>query len=116
MAAIGSHELGPRFELTISASGPNATIGVAGELDLATAPKLQEALAQAIADSGEVLIDFSRCTFIDSTGLSAIVAAARRLDEDGRRLAITALRGQPLNVFGIAGLTGTTLIEIRDPG
>lgn len=48
---------------------------VRGELDLTNAGELKELLKGRLADGQTVFLDLSRTTFIDSTGLSAIVAA-----------------------------------------
>ena len=53
-----------------------AGIKLAGEVDLATAPQLQDALANIRTES-EVLLDLSDLTFMDSSGVSAILAFAR---------------------------------------
>jgi anti-sigma B factor antagonist len=52
--------------------GGVATVGVAGEVDLYTAPALKQALSDTI-DGGarSVLVDLSRATFIDSTTLES---------------------------------------------
>ena len=49
---------------------------VTGELDLATAPRLDEALAGARRPS-VVVVDLSGCTFLDSAGIRTLVGAAR---------------------------------------
>lgn len=83
------------------------TISVQGELDLSTAPDLEGPLEQAL-DSGEgsVLIDLSRCEFIDSTGIALIVRAWQRLDggENGRALVICSQNDQVRRVLEITGL------------
>jgi anti-sigma B factor antagonist len=83
------------------------TIAVRGELDLSTAPELGDALDHAL-DSGEgsVLIDLTRCEFIDSTGIALIVRAWQRLDggEDGRGLVICSQNDQVRRVLEITGL------------
>jgi anti-sigma B factor antagonist len=114
--AAESHELEQDFELSIQRpDGGGTAITLSGELDLASAPKLDDALAKALADGGEVVLDFERCTFIDSTGISTIVRAARRLvEEGGRRLAIIQLNAQPQKVFRIAGLTSSGLIALDE--
>jgi len=63
---------------------------VSGELDQATVPDLRAPLAEAIGTgNGPVLVDLSGCEFIDSTGLSLLVEAQRKLAElDGRRFAV----------------------------
>ncbi|MGN6588335.1 MAG: STAS domain-containing protein [Solirubrobacterales bacterium] len=83
------------------------TISVSGELDLSTAPDLEGPLQEAL-DSGEgsVLIDLSRCEFIDSTGIALIVRAWQQLDsgENGRSLVICSQNDQVRRVLEITGL------------
>jgi anti-sigma B factor antagonist len=56
-------------------------IEVRGELDLSTAPDLEAPLDEAIAaDHSSVLLDLSKCEFIDSTGIALIVRAWQRVD------------------------------------
>jgi anti-anti-sigma factor len=49
---------------------------LAGEIDMATAPALQEALLVTLADGRPVTVDMKDVTFIDSSGLKVIVSAA----------------------------------------
>jgi anti-sigma B factor antagonist len=58
---------------------------VNGELDLNTAPDLDQPLQKALSEDGDasVLIDLSGCEFIDSTGIALIVRAWQRVDRDG---------------------------------
>ncbi|MFL5897937.1 MAG: STAS domain-containing protein [Solirubrobacterales bacterium] len=83
------------------------TIAVRGELDLSTAPELEGPLDQALeGGEGSVLIDLSRCEFIDSTGIALIVRAWQRLngDGDGRDLVICSQNDQVRRVLEITGL------------
>ena len=82
------------------------TISVRGELDLSTAPELEGPLEQALAsEGGSVLIDLSKCEFIDSTGIALIVRAWQRLDgEDSRALVICSDNDQVRRVLEITGL------------
>ena len=51
-------------------------LGVSGEVDLATAPALQTAmLAMMGRGSSRLIVDMSDVTFMDSSGLSALLAA-----------------------------------------
>jgi anti-anti-sigma factor len=61
--------------------GAIRVLTVRGELDLNTAPELEEALAEG--NGVGVLVDLSDCEFIDSTGIAVIVRAWQRLDRDG---------------------------------
>jgi anti-anti-sigma factor len=83
------------------------TISVQGELDLSTAPDLEGPLNEALeSGEGSVLIDLSRCEFIDSTGIALIVRAWQRLDsgENGRALVICSQNDQVRRVLEITGL------------
>ncbi len=85
-------------------------IAVRGELDLDTAPRLDEALESAFAADGPaLLIDLSECEFIDSTGIALMVRASQRLnyDENGqgeKRFALCCANDQVERLFGITGL------------
>ena len=59
-----------------------------GELDLATAPVLQERLDAALRGKAAVVIDLSRLRFIDSSGLGMLVQAERQLRESGGQLVL----------------------------
>jgi anti-sigma B factor antagonist len=74
--SMGSLRLNTRVE------GDRHTIVLSGELDVASAPVLEEALAEA-CDSGahEVVLDMSGLEFMDSTGLRAILRGKARCED-----------------------------------
>jgi stage II sporulation protein AA (anti-sigma F factor antagonist) len=86
--------------------GPTALLRVEGELDAATAPVLDEALRRAAAEgAGErVILDFANLTFVDSAGLSVLVAAHKRLQGEGTELVISAPSAAVRRLFAIAGI------------
>jgi anti-sigma B factor antagonist len=56
-------------------------IVVSGEIDLATAPLLREEIEQTIDRDVEIVVlDFRRVTFMDSTGLHALIDAHEQLN------------------------------------
>jgi anti-sigma B factor antagonist len=62
---------------------------VSGELDQSTAPELRAVLDTSLENPTEpVLVDLSGCEFIDSTGLSLLVEAKRRLEEQQKRFGV----------------------------
>lgn len=68
-----------------------AVVTVAGELDVSNSAWLYECLYDAV-DGGisEIVVDVERLTFMDSTGLSVIVAAHKRLRASGGTLTVVA--------------------------
>lgn len=83
-------------------------IEVDGEVDLAVADQLQRAIDDA--GPGTTLIDLTRCTFIDSTGIAVILRAHRLRAEDGGRLVAHSPSAQVLRVLSVTGLTGNGLV------
>jgi anti-sigma B factor antagonist len=82
---------------------------VTGELDLATAPRLDEALAERTADV--IVVDLSGCTFLDSAGIRALVGTARSLAEAGRGLRLVTRDAGILRLLQITGVD--TLIAVH---
>jgi anti-sigma B factor antagonist len=69
--------------LTIVAlDAPVRGLRLIGELDIATVPSLTEALASLSGD-GPVTLDLSELTFMDSSGIHAILQFASSLDGEG---------------------------------
>jgi anti-sigma B factor antagonist len=77
-------------------------IGIEGELDLASAPRLKEPLESALAESGRgVVLDMSGVTFMDSTAFRVLSEARRR--HEHVPLAICCHNENVLRIFKIAG-------------
>ncbi len=72
--------MAPTLELSPLVDG--AGIKLTGELDLATAQQLREALA-AVASASEVVLDLSELTFMDSSGLAVLVSLAGSRNGNG---------------------------------
>jgi anti-anti-sigma factor len=83
------HEALPSFELTVERYDSVATVVVSGELDLATAPRLSAAVAEH-GDAKLLVLDMTATTFIDSTGVRAVLNADRRSLDSGSRLVVVA--------------------------
>jgi anti-sigma B factor antagonist len=91
-------------------------VNVIGELDQATVPELKRVLAEAlkVAD-GAVFVDLSDCDFIDSTGLSLLVDAERRLSEGGRGFAICCPRAEVRRLLELTGIDEAVgMFDTRD--
>jgi anti-sigma B factor antagonist len=79
-------------------------VTVAGEVDIATVAQLRERLA-ALAVSGVPLVaDLDQVSFIDATGLGALVGAAREAAEHGTSLHLVCAQPQTRRLFRVTGL------------
>lgn len=94
--------------------GGGSAITVFGELDVATAPRVREALESAIAATGEVEVDLRGCAFIDSSGIATLVFAGWKLKDQDRLLRIRGSRDHVRRSFDLAGLAGHPSIALED--
>ena len=82
-----------RFSVSTERPEPSIVmVVVEGDVDLGTAPDFETELARAVEDSNAsgLVIDLSGVTFIDSTGLNALVRAFERQRLAGEGLALVS--------------------------
>jgi anti-anti-sigma factor len=81
-----------------------------GEFDLA-AVELFEAAVEGVG-AGIVVLDMSAVSFIDSSGIHAIVGLHRRLTSVGGRLRVEGASSHIVTVFGQTGLARMFGVEV----
>jgi anti-sigma B factor antagonist len=80
-------------------------MALVGELDLSSVAKVDEALRRVEAAAPPTLVvDLSKLTFLDSTGLRCIVTADERARDEGRRMVIVRGPDAVQRVFAITRL------------
>lgn len=90
-----------------------AAVAPRGEIDIRTAPDLRAALTGVLDDGARrVVVDLAGVTFMDSSGLSVLVGAHRRLSRDGGRLEVTGTLPPVERVLRLTGLVG--ILDVRD--
>jgi anti-anti-sigma factor len=85
--------------LETTLDGETAVIALSGELDMAGAAELERELAGIGAAA--VVLDLRDVQFMDSSGLRAVVTAAQRMQDGGRRFALIPGAAQVMRVFEI---------------
>jgi anti-sigma B factor antagonist len=94
------------LELKVAEHDGETVVSAAGELDVNTAPDLREQLARLIADGTRlVVVDLSEVSFVDSTALSVLVSALKRLRQANGDLELASPNPSVRRVFEITGLT-----------
>src|SRR5262245_58875003 len=96
------------LEVRRTASADTRTVVEAhGQVDLATAGQLSKTLVEVIGDGvTEVVVDLAKVDFMDSTGVRALVQAARAADEADARLYVRGAQGWVARVLEITGVAG----------
>lgn len=103
------------LEIERTRDGDAARLALHGDLDLGSGRALLDAVEQALASGarGVVEIDLTGLGFVDSSGMSALVSAARRIHAHGARLETTAPAGHEARLLlDLAGLE--SVVGLRD--
>ena len=103
---------GRTLRIEVADTTSPTTVVLTGEIDLTTSQRVREALL-SIANSGEhrVVVDLGNVTFMDSTGLSALVAARKRFGTIDGEIILRSPSPNVLRVLEISGLTRVFTIE-----
>lgn len=114
MEGEGGNVLGTvEFRISSAELGSGAQIvSLGGEVDVHTAPRLDEELARATrAGSRRVVVDLAGASFIDSTVVGVLLRAHERLGRDGGGLVLVSDDPRILRVFELTGLDRRLTIE-----
>jgi anti-anti-sigma factor len=103
------------FSLDVERRAAEVMVAVAGEVDLANGPELEQALVAAVAGTERLVVDLSRCTFLSSTGLRALLQAEKARSEGAPRIVVVAPDPHVRKVFEIAGVASVfELVDRRE--
>jgi anti-sigma B factor antagonist len=93
------------FVLRTARVGDAAVVTVGGEIDMATAPQLSQALELLDKRHTRVVIDLTDVSFLDSSALNAFVRCQRQLQAEGTELRLVTPASQALRrIFEITQL------------
>jgi anti-anti-sigma factor len=93
----------PSPDWTLAWKGRDAVVAVTGSLDLASASALRKLLVELTATAMSVTVDLSRCQFIDSVGVSVLIATLLRAQETGipLRFRLGEVAARVLQISGV---------------
>jgi anti-sigma B factor antagonist len=105
---------GPALTVSVTEHNAVVTVTVAGELDVSTVPAFNKELSELRQNSATTLVlDLSGTTFMDSTGLSAVLVSEMHARMRGQRFKVIA---GPPHVHELFKLTGVdNFLEVVGP-
>lgn len=91
---------------TEGGSAEATVIFVSGELDFHSAPELRKKILAVFNEgASRVVLDLGQLDFIDSSGLSVIIAGFKRFKERGGELKLRSISDRTRQVLEISGLS-----------
>lgn len=100
------------FQLDEVRSNGSVTLALAGELDLLSAPALEQRLGKLRAEGRPIRLDLSRLEFIDSTGIHVLIEAWHSALDAGSRLVVD--RNLPAQVSRVLALVQMDRVLLGD--
>lgn len=79
------------MDILINKTSTRTLVSITGELDYHTAPAFQEAVLPLLRDGRAVTADLNGVTFIDSSGLGALINARRHAERLGAAFLLAAV-------------------------
>ena len=95
------------FDLQVHQHEGWVVLAVVGEIDLATAPRVRQAVIDVLATAGSspsVVLDLGSVDFIDSSGLGVVLGALKRVRAADGRLRVIVREPQVRRVFELTDL------------
>jgi anti-sigma B factor antagonist len=86
--------------------GEISVVRATGEIDIVTAPRFRECLAEIPVGTRVVIVDLSEVGFLDSTGLSVLVAGWKRFSNDDEQAELRLVVVRPVieRILEVTGL------------
>jgi len=76
-----------------------------GEIDLHEAPRIKEQISKGIAKKpAKLVVDLSKVTYIDSSGLAALIDGLQRAQAYGGKLVLAGIHNHVRTIFQISRL------------
>jgi anti-sigma B factor antagonist len=100
-----------RLRTRTTTVGGARAIAVDGELDVQTAPQFTEEVEVAVwGTAGVFVLDLSGLSFLDSSGLHALLRARAYLAREDRALVLVCPPGPARRVLDLAGVLDTFVV------
>lgn len=100
------------FDIERAGEQGRVIVKLQGEIDLATVEKVNQTLSEALTSASDVNVDLSGVSFLDSSGIRALVQAYRQAESAGARLYVTGAQDWVARVLEVTGVAG--LLSPRD--
>ncbi len=99
-------------ELNITPLDNPRSYRLAGELDMSNASQLAEVLREECSKPGDVALDLSALTFMDSSGLHVVLDASRQLESNGHLILRNPTKAVG-RIFEVSGIEQVETIRVE---
>jgi len=92
------------MKYSIDTEGRFTVIALEGEIDLYYSPQARDIILKSLREKRAVLIDLSRVSYLDSSGVASLVEGYQLAKSDGLEFALVGVGNAALQVLQLARL------------
>ena len=92
------------LDITVRTEAGIVIAAVTGDIDISTVSVMRETLLELAGTGGTLIVDLNRVTFTDSSGLGALIGAARRANAHGGSLHAACARPPTRELLWLTGV------------
>ena len=96
--------------IDIKKSAEETVIDIVGRLDTNTAPALEKAINEDIAETKNLVLNFKELEYVSSAGLRVLLATQKKMMKVGS-MKVTNVREEVMEVFEMTGFADILVIE-----
>ena len=112
LALVASDLLRTGFSAAADTTKGTIVLTLQGELDMATAPALGQAINRALdAQPSTLRLDLTELSFLDSTGIRVLIAGSRRAGGEGSSFVLQSPNRSVLKALRLTGVDRLMVIE-----
>lgn len=100
------------LEVVRHVAGARTTLVLAGDLDVHSAPLVQQAVAAAVREgASDVVLDLRDVSFVDSSGLGVLIACHKRTLRESCRLVLRSPSHRVARLLAVTTLDRVLAVE-----
>ncbi len=109
--------MAPHFTIRDARTAGLATVVLGGEIDFAAVGEVRERVDAQLAADGvsAVEVDLAEVTFLDSSGIGALINARKAAHAAGRSFRAVNAQGNVAHVLDLTGVAGLLADDTPDP-
>lgn len=94
------------MEISCNAIDRNLVVAIEGDIDHHSTEFIRERIERefARADARNIIFDFNKVSFMDSSGIGMILGRYRALEQQGGVVAVAGISAEAFRIFEVSGL------------
>lgn len=99
------------MQITETRDNEVITIAIEGRVDTNTSPQVQDAILKSFQKVNQVVLDFSKCSYVSSAGLRALLIGQKTASSKKGTMKLVNVPDILMNILQMSGFVNILTIE-----